>query len=94
MDHNKKKFSLSTVGAPHAPEIRDTLKWPKNHPGSYMEREISGTWEQLTEVWKTRLMPKVAYFLNYILQAIQSLNHNTAGKVAGLLSILQNYIWA
>lgn len=51
-----------------------------------MEREISGTWEQNTEGWTMRLMPEVAYFLNYRLQAIQCLNHNPAGKVAGLLS--------
>lgn len=63
-----------------------------------MEREISGTWEQLNEAWTTSLMPEVAYFLNYILQAIQCLNHNTAGKVAGCwvssVSNLQKYIWA
>lgn len=59
----------------------------KKHPGSYMEREISGTWEQIAEALIMRLMPEVAYFLNYILQAIQCLNHHTAGKVAGLLSI-------
>lgn len=28
MDCNKKRFSLFPLGAPHAPEIRDTLKWP------------------------------------------------------------------